>query len=133
MDAKQKKKATPAQMENLRKGFLALQEKRKALANKEEESVPMPPPPVAPPPVPQPPQPPVTEPPPIVPVIEKPKKERKKKTEIDLDAFRTSILSDLRSSQTERIVEKPVEKETIVYKDRVISGSALLDRIFGFN
>ena len=116
---KKKRKATPAQLENLRKGFQALQAKRKALAEKDSEPVPVPvptPPPDAPP---------------------KERKKREKKPAFNPDEFRNSLLADLRSGQTERIIEKPVdrivEKEKVVFKDRVVSGSELLNRIFGFD
>lgn len=135
---KKKRKATPAQLENLRKGFQALQAKRKALAEKDSEPVPPPP---APEPVPTPapaPEPvpvPVPAPPPDAPPKER--KKREKKPAFNPDEFRNSILADLRSGQTERIVEKPVdrviEKEKVVFKDRVVSGSELLNRIFGFD
>ena len=134
---KKKRKATPAQLENLRKGFQALQAKRKALAEKDSE----PPPPPAPEPVPTPapaPEPvpiPAPTPPPDAPPKER--KKREKKPAFNPDEFRNSILADLRSGQTERIVEKPVdrviEKEKVVFKDRVVSGSELLNRIFGFD
>ena len=133
---KPKKKASEAQLANLRKGFEALQAKRKALAEKDNE----PPPPVSrgldptPAPVePAPPAPaPVPEPAPAP--APKVKKERKPKAPaFDPDSFRNSLLADLRSGQTERIVERPVEKEKVVFKDRVVSGSELLNRIFGFD
>lgn len=134
---KKKRKATPAQLENLRKGFQALQAKRKALAEKDSE----PPPPPAPEPVPTPapaPEPvpiPAPTPPPDAPPKER--KKREKKPAFNPDEFRNSILADLRSGQPERIIEKPVdriiEKEKVVFKDRVVSGSELLNRIFGFD
>jgi hypothetical protein len=131
---KPKKKASEAQLANLRKGFEALQAKRKALAEKDNEPpvsrgldptpAPVEPAPPAPAPVPEP----APAPAPKV------KKERKPKAPaFDPDSFRNSLLADLRSGQTERIVEKPVEKEKVVFKDRVVSGSELLNRIFGFD
>jgi len=126
---KPKKKASEAQLANLRKGFEALQAKRKAMAEKDSEPPPPPPAPGEPPPPPPPPTPvPEPAPPPKV------KKERKPKAPaFDPDSFRNSLLADLRSGQTERIVERPVEKEKVVFKDRVVSGSELLNRIFGFD
>lgn len=129
---KPKKKASEAQLANLRKGFEALQAKRKALAEKDSE-----PPPPAPPPAPvEPPPTPVAVPEPVPAPAPAPKvkKERKPKAPaFDPDSFRNSLLADLRSGQTERIVERPVEKEKVVFKDRVVSGSELLNRIFGFD
>ena len=137
MDAppKTKKKATEAQLSNLRKGFEALQAKRKALAEKESarpvglDPTPAPAPAPAPAPIPE-----VPAPAPVPKV----KKERKPKAPaFDPDSFRNSLLADLRSGQTERIVEIPteriIEKEKVVFKDRVVSGSELLNRIFGFD
>lgn len=128
---KKKRKATPAQLENLRKGFQALQAKRKALAEKDSEPAPAPAPAPAPEPVPVP----VPAPPPDAPPKER--KKREKKPAFNPDEFRSSLLADLRSGQTERIIEKPVdrivEKEKVVFKDRVVSGSELLNRIFGFD
>jgi hypothetical protein len=134
---KPKKKASEAQLANLRKGFEALQAKRKALAEKDNEP-PVPPPVEAPAPVPVAVPPPVPvavpEPTPAVAPPPKVKKERKPRAPaFDPDSFRNSLLADLRSGQTERIVEKPVEKEKVVFKDRVVSGSELLNRIFGFD
>jgi hypothetical protein len=124
---KKQRKATPAQLENLRKGFQALQAKRKALAEKDSE------PPTAPAPEPVPV--PVPTPPPDAPPKER--KKREKKPVFNPDEFRSSLLADLRSGQTERIIEKPVdrivEKEKVIFKDRVVSGSELLNRIFGFD
>lgn len=128
---KPKKKASEAQLANLRKGFEALQAKRKAMAEKDNEPPPPPPAPVEPPP---PPPTPVAVPEPAPAPAPKVKRERKPKAPaFDPDSFRNSLLADLRSGQTERIVEKPVEKEKVVFKDRVVSGSELLNRIFGFD
>jgi hypothetical protein len=130
---KPKKKASEAQLANLRKGFEALQAKRKALAENDNEPPPPAPAPVEPPPPPPAPTP-VPEPTPAPAPAPKVKKERKPKAPaFDPDSFRNSLLADLRSGQTERIVEKPVEKEKVVFKDRVVSGSELLNRIFGFD
>jgi hypothetical protein len=128
---KVKKAASTQQLENLRKGFAALQAKRKALTEKEESPVTLEPTPVAPPPVPEP-EPPAPAPTPAP--VPKIKKERKPKAPaFDQTAFRDSLIADLR---VERVVDRPVdriiEKETVVYKDRVVSGSELLNRIYGF-
>ena len=139
MEEKKKRKATPAQLENLRKGFQALQAKRKALTEKQDEPAPVlapapilapaPAPILAPAPAPAPPPAPAPAPPPVPPP---PVRQRKQK--FDPDSFRTSLLADLRAGQPERIVEdRIVEKEKVVFKDRVVSGSELLNRIFGFD
>ena len=129
---KKKRKATPAQLENLRKGFQALQAKRKALAEKDSE-----PPAPAPAPAPAPESVPIPAPTPPPDAPPKERKKREKKPAFNPDEFRSSLLADLRSGQTERIIEKPVdrivEKEKVVFKDRVVSGSELLNRIFGFD
>jgi hypothetical protein len=145
MEEKKKRKATPAQLENLRKGFQALQAKRKALTEKQDE--PAPAPILAPPPAPAPilAPPPVQAPVPVPPPVQAPPLPvRQRKQKFDPDSFRTSLLADLRGSgwspdqtsggQPERIVEdRIVEKEKVVFKDRVVSGSELLNRIFGFD
>ena len=132
---KKKRKATPAQLENLRKGFQALQAKRKALAEKDSEPAPIPAP--APEPVPAPTPPPDALKSGDLATTPKERKKREKKPAFNPDEFRSSLLADLRSGQTERIIEKPidriVEKEKVVFKDRVVSGSELLNRIFGFD
>jgi len=124
---KKKRKATPAQLENLRKGFAALQAKRKALTEKDETPAPAPAPEPTPTPAPAP--------PPDVPPV--PKQVRQRKPKFDPDAFRSSLLADMRSGLPEKIVQTPVEriveKEKVVFKDRVVSGSELLNRIFGFD
>lgn len=126
---KKKRKATPAQLENLRKGFAALQAKRKALVEKDEAPAPAPAPAPEPVPIPTP------TPPPDAPPV--PKQVRQRKPKFDQDAFRSSLLADMRSGLPEKIIEKPVEriveKEKVIFKDRVVSGSELLNRIFGFD
>jgi len=133
MEEKKKRKATPAQLENLRKGFQALQAKRKALTEKQDEPLPPPAPApilaLEPAPAPAPPPP---APAPVPPLPAKIVRQRKQK--FDPDSFRTSLLADLRAGQPERIIEdRIVEKEKVVFKDRVVSGSELLNRIFGFD
>lgn len=130
-----KKKATAQQLENLKKGFEALKEKRKKNAEKEDAEVVAEAVAVAP----------VTEvvAPAVAPVVEpvteavavKVVKQRKpKKPAFNPDEFKTSLLNELRSQPPtieERIIEKPVER--IVYKERVLTGSEILNRLFNFS
>jgi len=55
-------------------------------------------------------------------------------TAADLEGMKTSILTALTPQKVEvpveKIVEKPVEK--IVQKERIVSGSELLNKVFGF-
>jgi hypothetical protein len=119
-----KKKPTEQQLANLRKGFDALKEKRKKV--EAEEEVPIVVPAVEPPPIVVP----VVEPPPVV----KPKIKREKKERFDPNTFRESLLNELRTpvlAPAERIIEKPVE--TIVYKERVMTSSEILNKLFNFS
>jgi len=130
-----KKKPTEQQLANLRKGFEALKEKRKKAEVEEdappvvEEQVAVAPTPVSPPtPTPQ---------PVAVAVAPKPeRKKREKKPVFDPEAFKTSLLNELRVPPVERIVEveKPIEKivEKVVFKERVLTGSEILNRLFNF-
>jgi hypothetical protein len=132
--------ANEAQLEGLRKAHIVLKEKREKLAKEREEheakkakgEVPADAP--APKFIPK----------PKVkveseklmdkrPVITRPRKERVKQvTANDLEAMKSSILSALAPQKVEvpveKIVEKPVEK--IVQKDRIVSGSDLLNAVF---
>ena len=134
-----KKKPTEQQLANLRKGFEALKEKRKK--KEVEEDTPEPVAPVAPEPVPVPvpaPAPVPVAPEPVpAPVAPKPeRKKREKKVAFDPEAFKHSLLNELRVSPVERIVEveKPVEKivEKVIFKERVLTGSEILNRLFNF-
>jgi hypothetical protein len=137
---KEKKQANEVQLANLRKAHAVLKEKREKLAKEREEheakkakgEVPADAP--APKFIPKPkkkveserlmaPR----------PVITRPRKERVKQvTANDLEAMKSSILSALAPQKVEvpveKIVEKPVEK--IVQKDRIVSGSDLLNAVF---
>ena len=141
---KEKKVRVPndAQLEGLRKAHIVLKEKREKLAKEREEhedkkakgEVPADAP--APKFVPKPKV--KVEKPGVVPmsprpVITRPRKERVKQvTATDLEAMKSSILSALTPQKVEvpveKIVEKPVEK--IVQKDRIVSGSDLLNAVF---
>lgn len=129
-----KKKPTEQQLENLRKGFEALKAKRKKAEEQEDSPTPTPEPPPVPAPAPEP----VPLPTPIPPPPEvKVKKERKKRVQFDPQAFRESLVAELRPAQpaslvTERVVEveKPVEK--VVYKERLLTGSEILNKLFNF-
>jgi hypothetical protein len=55
-------------------------------------------------------------------------------TAADLEGVKASILSALAPKEVEKVVEKVVEKpvEKIVQKERIVSGSELLNKVFGF-
>jgi hypothetical protein len=132
--AKVKKPATDIQKANMAKGWEALKARREALAKAKEEG---------------------TEPPPPAPKKEKvliPSADRAKKrnpshisvVHKELEDLKTFVRDNMKP--TERIVEKevpvdrvvekivdrevPVVREVIVEREKVLSGSALLDRMF---
>ena len=143
-----KRKPSEKQLENLRKGFAVIKAKREALAKQKEEvkakiekgelpeDTPIPkremkprisksktirvPVEVQKP-----------EPEPVV----KPSLPRKKhvsKVSQQLDSFKAEMLAMVQKPVEEKIVEKIVEKpvERVVQKERVVSGSELLNKIF---
>jgi hypothetical protein len=139
---KEKRKCSEAQLANLRKGMETMKQKREALAKerlaveekKKKGEIP------ADTPLPKfVPKPKVK----VVkaevvemearPVITRERKPRAKQvTATDLEAMKSSILSALTPQKVEvpveKIVEKPVEK--IVQKERIVSGSDLLNAVF---
>jgi len=72
------------------------------------------------------------------PVITRERKPRVKQvTATDLEAMKTSILTALAPKKEEEktvVKEVPVEKvvEKVVQKERIVSGSELLNKVFGF-
>ena len=141
---KEKRKCTEVQLANLRKGMEAMKQKREAIAKErveiEEKKAKGEVPADTPLPtfVPKSKTKVKVEKPGVVPmsprpVITRPRKERVKQvTANDLEAMKSSILSALTPQKVEvpveKIVEKPVEK--IVQKDRIVSGSDLLNAVF---
>jgi len=148
---KQKKKATDKQMENLKKGMAAMKAKREALAKEREEfdakkaageippNAPKPRLQVNPPKL----QPKIIHnPPPSPEEITKARKVRAVKVKVavdsvvskdDLAALKAEMLAAVQKPAPEPVVkEVPVEKviEKVVSKDRVVSGSDLLNSIF---
>ena len=141
---KEKRKCNEVQLANLRKGMEVMKAKREALAKERAEveekkkkgEVP------ADTPLPQ------FVPKPKTKVVKPEKvemaprpvevKTRKPRTPAvtaaDLEGMKTSILTALTPQKVEvpveKIVEKPVEK--IVQKERIVSGSELLNKVFGF-
>ena len=141
---KEKKKCSEAQLANLRKGMEAMKNKRETLAKqrveldekKKKGEVP------ADTPLPK-----FIPKPKVVvaktvkpekvemaerPVITRPRKERVKQvTATDLEAMKVSILSALAPKEEKVLpVEKVVEK--VIQKERVVTGSELLNKVFGF-
>lgn len=141
-----KRKPSEKQLENLRKGFAVIKAKREALAKQKEEvktkiekgelpeDTPIPKREMKPritkakvlrTPVEAP------EPEPVV----KPSVPRKKhvsKVSQQLDSFKQEMLAMVQKPVEEKIVEKIVEKpvERVIQKERVVSGSELLNKIF---
>ena len=146
---KEKRKCSEEQLANLRKGMEVMKAKREALAKqrveieekKKKGELPLDTP--LPSYVPKPKVKVVK--PEVVkmeerPVITRERKPRVKQvTTTDLEAMKTSILTALAPKEeeekiVEKIVEKPVEKvvERVVQKERVVTGSELLNKVFGF-
>jgi hypothetical protein len=145
---KPKRQQTPAQMEGLRKAMAAVKAKREALAKQKEEVItkiekgelpkdtpipkekrksyktmelkPIPKPPA--------------EPEPTVQALKKPRKPHVSKVAQQFDAFKQEMLqmvqkpAEVKTEVVEKIVEKPVER--VIQKERVVSGSELLNKIF---
>lgn len=143
---KEKRKCSEEQLANLRKGMEVMKQKREALAKeraaveekKKKGEVPLdtPLPKFVPKPKVKIVKPEVVE---MAerPVITRERKPRVKQvTATDLEAMKTSILTALapKEDKVEKVVEKPVEKvvEKIVQKERVVTGSELLNKVFGF-
>jgi hypothetical protein len=144
-EAPQKRKASDKQLENLRKGMAVLKAKREALAKEKQEvktkiekgELP------DDTPIPKQKQKPrnsivpkhikvETEPEPEVKPVKKPRKAHVSKVSQQLDAFKAEMLAMVSKpaevKEVEKVVEKPVER--IVQKERVVSGSELLNKIF---
>jgi len=144
---KEKRKCSEEQLANLRKGMEVMKAKREALAKqrieidekKKKGELPLdtPLPSYVPKPKVKVVKPQVVE---MAerPVITRERKPRAKQvTATDLEAMKTSILTALAPKEdkvVEKVVEKPVEKvvEKIVQKERIVSGSELLNKVFGF-
>ena len=143
---KEKKKCSEAQLANLRKGMEVMKAKREALAKervaidekKKKGEIP------ADTPLPEyVPKPKVrVNKPEVVKMAERPVITRERKPRVkqvtasDLEAMKTSILSALAPKEVEKTVVKevPVEKvvEKVIQKERVVTGSELLNKVFGF-
>ena len=144
---KEKKKCTEEQLANLRKGMEVMKQKREALAKervaveekKKKGELPLDTPlpkfvPKAKTKVVK---------PQVVEMAERPVITRERKprvkqvTATDLEAMKTSILTALAPKKEEEktvVKEVPVEKvvEKVVQKERIVSGSELLNKVFGF-
>jgi hypothetical protein len=144
-----KRKASDKQLENLRKGMAVLKAKREALAKEKEEvktkiekgelpeDTPIPkqkqkprntlvhkPLKVQPPP----PEPEEVQP------VKKPRKKHVSRVAEQFDAFKQEMLqmvqkpAEVKTEVVEKVVEKPVER--IIQKERVVTGSEMLNKIF---
>ena len=129
---KKKREITDKQRENLSKGMAILKAKRESKAKKDDEPEPQV---EAPAPAPAPAPPPPT---PVAP--EQPKKERKPRvvknylTTEDFNSFKSELLTSLRppqqQQQQERYVAPTPTPSAVTTKERVISGSELLNKLF---
>jgi hypothetical protein len=123
---KVKKAANETQLANLRKGMEAMKLKRMQTSKTEAPPpivIPTPVPVLAPAPAPAP-----------APVVKEKKPRKPALSRADLDEFKSSIMTSLKPSEVikevpvERVVDRVVEK--VVERERLVSGSALLNAIF---
>ena len=142
-EPKKKRELSDKQRENLSKGMAILKAKREAKSKKDDVEVEPPAPtPVAPPP-PTPVAPPPT---PVAPPAPSEKKERKPRTvknyltAEDFNSFKTELLTSLKPNQPiahhQPVAHQPVAMPTAtqpIVKERLITGSELLNKIFKFN
>lgn len=129
---KEKKVISDKQRDNLKKGMAALKAKREGLRKTQEEES------AAPAPAPAPPAP-VAAPPPVVPEVKSKRTYKPKKESVGLEEFnnfRNELLGKLQPKEivkevsVEKIVDRPVVTEKVVEREKFISGSELLNRIF---
>ena len=135
---KQKREMSDAQRANLAKGFAILKAKREA-KGKEKEAFDISPPP-APPPAPAPPSapaPPPAPPPASAPVVDKPVRKVREKVVMNYltkEEFHNSLMSlkqELISKPSTQPVSQHITQPVVAsQKERVISGSELLNRLF---
>jgi len=141
-----KRKPSEKQLENLKKGFAAIKAKREELAKKKEEvkskiekgelpeDTPIPKREMKPriskaksirAPV-------EVKEPELVVKPSLPRKKQVSKVSLQLDSFKQEMLAMVQKPAEEKIVEKIVEKpvERVIQKERVVSGSELLNKIF---
>jgi hypothetical protein len=138
---KAKRPVSEKQMENLRKGMAAIKAKREALAKEKEEvkakiqSGELP----KDTPIPKEKQKPrnlvkpvVVAPEPDVQPVKKSRKKHVSQVSLQLDSFKQEMLAMVQKpaevKEVEKIVEKPVER--VIQKERVVTGSELLNTIF---
>jgi hypothetical protein len=133
---KKKREISDKQRENLSKGMAILKAKRESKAKKDDEPAELPPTPVAPAPAP-PPAPAPAPPPPEQPKVVKERKPRVVKnylTTEDFNSFKSELLTSLRPNkdpQERYVAPTPTPSAApSTTKERVISGSELLNKIF---
>jgi hypothetical protein len=149
-EPKKKRELSDKQRENLSKGMAILKAKREAKSKKDDVEVeppapvaPPPPTPVAPPPAPVAPPAPIES---ISRYAPSEKKERKPRTvknyltAEDFNSFKTELLTSLKPNQPiahhQPVAHQPVAMPTAtqpIVKERLITGSELLNKIFKFN
>jgi hypothetical protein len=131
---KKKREITDKQRENLSKGMAILKAKRESKAKKDDEPEPqVEAPPPAPPPAPAPaPAPPPPEQPKVV-KERKPRVVKNYLTTEDFNSFKSELLTSLRPNkdpQERYVAPTPTPSAAPATKERVISGSELLNKIF---
>jgi hypothetical protein len=145
-EVKPKRKASEKQLENLRKGMAVIKAKREAIAKEKEEvkakiekgdlpaDTPLPKRNYKPKNV-LPDRPLVVskvEPEPEVQPVKKARKTHVSKVKQQLDSFKAEMLAMVQKpaeiKEVEKVVEKPVER--IIQKERVVTGSEMLNKIF---
>ena len=126
--AKAKRPLTDKQKENLKKGWEGLKARREAITKAKEEGVAYVPPPKIEP-----------SPETVVERVLTARKSRKAPTQVsivskELAEVKDMLLKQMKPVEVEKIVEKEVVREVpvdrVVEREKVLSGSALLDRLF---
>jgi hypothetical protein len=134
---KEKRVISDKQRDNLKKGMAALKAKREGLRKTQEEESAAP----APTPVPYPVPAPVSAPVPVAPSPEvKTKRTYKPKKETvgleEFNSFKNELLGKLQPKEivkevsVEKIVDRPIVTEKVIEREKFVSGSDLLNRIF---
>ena len=125
---KAKRPLSDKQKENLKKGWDGLKARREAIAKAKEEGVPYAPPPKI-----------ETPPETVVHRVLENRKSRKAPTQVsivskELAEVKEMLLKQMKPVEVEKIVEKEVVREVpvdrVVEREKVLSGSALLDKLF---
>lgn len=132
---KEKRTISDKQRDNLKKGMAALKAKREGLRKEQEEEAAAPAPAPAPVPAPAP----ANKDPAPAPEVKSKRTYKPKKQTVGLDefnSFKNELLGKLQPREVvkevsvEKIVDRPVVTEKVVEREKFISSSELLNRIF---